>query len=218
ATLAHTYEVEYLKRRALIHLSSAYSTTLVDASTTGALDRSSWSSPRSLAQSLNEIQLVRAVDSALWILLLAFYNFSFDLAKELLSSRSHTGYHSLQRNLSIQDQGDFFLGHQIQMTSAAADVMRFLSHPVDIEGCMSSARCSHERLQRLQAIERNRIPFSPDPLDIWDERDWESLEESDLCPTCIAVFKKTHQDARQALWAGLPEMYGLSSWKDLEEV
>ncbi|KAJ7684276.1 hypothetical protein DFH06DRAFT_1155176 [Mycena polygramma] len=223
--LSHKYGVEYLQRRALIHLSSAYPTTLVDAdapstapSTAEALKRSSWSSPRSLAHSLHVIQLVRAVDSALWILPLVFYNLSVDLAKELLSSRSHTSYHSLQRNLSIQDQGDFFLGHHIQMTSAAADVMRFLSHPVDIEGCTSSARCSQER---LQAIERNRPAmqeYPSLPLDVWDEEDWDSLEESDLCPACIAVLKKTHQDARQAFWDGLPKIYGLPSWKDLEEM
>ena len=39
-----------------------------------------------------------------------------------------------------------------------------------------------------------------------------------LCPRCLAVLKQKHEEARQAFWDELPQMYGLPPWNELEQM
>jgi hypothetical protein len=41
------------------------------------------------------------------------------------------------------------------------------------------------------------------------------LEVCSTCSTCLTALKKKHQDARQAFWDKLPEIYGLPDWDEL---
>jgi hypothetical protein len=58
--------------------------------------------------------------------------------------------------------------------------------------------------------------FASAPLDVWVIADWRLLEN--LCPACLAVLQQTHEDARQAFWDKLPEIYGLPEWEELERL
>ncbi|KAJ7435943.1 hypothetical protein FB451DRAFT_1153424 [Mycena latifolia] len=231
--LSHKYEVDYLRRRALIHLSSRYRTTLSEwdsglnsysyscSSDLSPLRLISWMWPDDDTFQICVIQLAREVD-ALWLLPTAFYDLSSSfnnawhgggLGREIFHSAVYNG---TPTSLSVQDQDCFLQGHTIQTRATTRDIVKFLFYPPDIEGCTSSA-CSGNRLNRLRVEWDDLHDNSPPPLDVWVEDDWESLEE-DVCRTCIAVLRRTHAEARQAFWDALPEMYGLPPWEELKKM
>ncbi|KAJ7932793.1 hypothetical protein B0H13DRAFT_1701192 [Mycena leptocephala] len=222
--LSHKYEVDYLRRRALIHLSSAYRTKLseYDAALYDESDPRhppsevrSWICPGNDIDRITTIQLAHEVDTP-WILPIAFYALS--------SSHSELGrhiFHGIVKNgvsacLTDKDQQILAEGHGIQITSTVADIVRFLYHPLDIEGCTSSKTCI---FKRLQAMENNRANFRVNaalPLEVWGEEEWTGL--ANLCPACLTVLKQVHQEARQAFWDRLPSMYELPEWEELERL
>ncbi|KAJ7119085.1 hypothetical protein C8R44DRAFT_625218 [Mycena epipterygia] len=225
--LGHKYDVDYLRRHALIHLSSGYRTTLSERDSCdyvgdplpkrSASDIMSWPGPDSDVAHMCTIQLAREID-ALWVLPLAFYALS--AAFSTIGSGIFQGvtYNGLPVSLSIQDQQTFLIGHTSQMTSTNADILRFLFWPLsaDIVGCTSSTQCSAERLGVFESI-RELIRDNPSvPLDIWLSTNWKKLRN--VCPACLAVLKRTHKDARRAFWDRLPTMYGLPPWDELEKM
>ncbi|KAJ7637223.1 hypothetical protein B0H17DRAFT_961266 [Mycena rosella] len=228
--LSHKYEVDYLRRRALIHLSSRYRTTLAEfdsrvcSSPDSAPSKAmSWPWPDVPTFTLCVIQLAREVD-ALWVLPLAFYDLSTGcnmpkdspkprIGREIFHGAVHNG---LPTSLSAQDQDSFLQGHTIHTRAAAGDIMRFLSHPQDIEGCTSPVRCLAVRLEALEKHRADVAALSHIPLRVWGPDNWKKLE--DVCPACLAGLKSTHAKAREAFWDDLPNMYGLPSWKELRQM
>ncbi|KAJ7142088.1 hypothetical protein C8R43DRAFT_1109255 [Mycena crocata] len=222
--LSHKYGVDFLRRRALVHFSSAYTTLLsewdvlpVDSAAPPLPPLTSWQNPSNPAFNLHFIQLSREVD-ALWLLPLGFYRLSAALSYSALGRDIFHGaiYNDIPASLSIQDQDTFLKRHIIQCSSTTADIMRFLSHPVEIEGCTSSTLCL---VKRLRAVESSRemLRANPSiPLDVWDSGDWETL--TDLCPICFRVLEKAHKHARVEFWDTLPEMYDLPPWEELEKM
>ncbi|KAJ6449170.1 hypothetical protein DFH09DRAFT_1386122 [Mycena vulgaris] len=84
--LSHKYGVDYLRRRALVHLSSGYRTTLAEwdsskydeeATSRLASQVRTWPTPYDAAHRISVIQLAREVDVP-WILPTAFYRLSCD--------------------------------------------------------------------------------------------------------------------------------------------
>ncbi|KAJ7119164.1 hypothetical protein C8R44DRAFT_673506 [Mycena epipterygia] len=226
--LSNKYEVDSLRRRALVHLSSGYRTTLVEADSARYDDDDpnpnrppseieSWPTPESLTSRLCVIQLAREVD-ALWVLPLAFYNLAAILPRIGSDIFHGAVYNGVPVSLSLQDQKSFLFGHDFQLRSTNADIMGFLTYPHsdDIKGCESPTRCTAER---FIAIDRSREMISAGqaiPLDAWRSEDWDMLDE--LCPACLTVLKETYQYARQIFWGNLPETYGLPPWKELENL
>ena len=45
--------------------------------------------------------------------------------------------------------------------------------------------------------------------------DWDKLK---VCAACQSSMKGAHHDAKESLWDGLPEMFGLPEWSDLEKM
>ncbi|KAJ7119180.1 hypothetical protein C8R44DRAFT_625570 [Mycena epipterygia] len=225
--LSHKYGVDYLRRRALVHLSSGYRTMLSewDSSTykmnpspgRSASDITTWFWPTNVAYNMSVINLAREVD-ALWVLPIAFYRISASFS-EVDSDVFHgTVYNGAPTSLSLQDQKMILIGHRGQSASTNADILRFLSYPrsANIQGCELPTHCDGERLAAIESS-REMIRDCPSiPLDIWVTADWNELRE--LCPACLAVLKDTHQKARQAFWDKLPEMYGLPPWEELEKM
>ncbi|KAJ7490872.1 hypothetical protein FB451DRAFT_1124434 [Mycena latifolia] len=225
--LSHKYEVDYLRRRALIHLSSQYRTTLSEwdsglnsysysrSSDLSPLRLISWMWPDDDAFQICVIQLAREVD-ALWLLPTAFYDLSSSYDQHGRKIFHGVVYNGTPTSLCVQDQDSLLQGHAIQTRATTRDIMKFLFYPPDIEGCTSSA-CSGNRLNRLRVEWDDLHDHCLPPLDVWVEDDWESLEE-DVCRTCITEMKRTHAEARQAFWDALPEMYGLPPWEELKKM
>ncbi|KAF7353910.1 hypothetical protein MVEN_01077100 [Mycena venus] len=190
--LSHKYGVDYLHRRAL-----------------------SWQVPEDQIYTVCAIQLAREVDAPR-ILPRAFYTLGEYFNELGIALFNGAVYRGVETRLSVQDQKSFSKGLAIQSTTAAVDILRFLSHPLDIPGCDDPGHCHSTR---LQAVDWSRTfirdyPFSV--LYIWASEDWGLLEY--LCTTCLEALRKTHQDARQAFWDKLPEMYDLPPWTELEQM
>ncbi|KAF7353921.1 BTB domain-containing protein [Mycena venus] len=225
--LSHKYGVDYLRRRALVHLSSAYQTTLSecddssyygdesDPSCPASLIRS-WEWPDDPAYYLVSVHLAREVDAP-WILPYAFYCLASAYPRKLGVAVYHGAvYNGVSITLSMQDQQTLVLGHTKQNASSAVDILRFLSYPPKLKGCASPEKCFSERLQAMENNRENLRLSCGHPLGLWDDDEWEWLEN--LCPACLAALKKTHENARQAFWDELPEIYALPSWEELENL
>ncbi|KAJ7753403.1 hypothetical protein DFH07DRAFT_941300 [Mycena maculata] len=222
--LSHKYGVDYLRRRALIHLSSAYRTKLSESDTStynennpnrGALEIISWPWPEGPSYNVYAIQIAREI-GALWIIPSAFYDLSGAFRRIGRGVFHGASYRGIPTSLSAHDEESFFNGHNIQSQSTATDIMAFLSDPPVIDGCPSPKECAFLRLQVISDA-REMIRANPSiPLDVWIADDWEKLR--DLCPTCLAALQTAHQAARQVFWDKLPEIYGLPSWEELEQM
>ncbi|KAJ7490865.1 hypothetical protein FB451DRAFT_1124420 [Mycena latifolia] len=225
--LSHKYEVDYLRRRALVHLSSAYRTTLsewdssLDFGGNTNLTRGrtsdvvSCSFPIGIAAKISVVQLAREVE-ALWVLPLAFYLLSFsfrDIGRALLEENV---YQDRPTALCPQDRASLLSGYQIQLNSSTADILRFLSHPLEIEGCLTPTQCATRRLAAVESSREMIREYPSAPINIWNEDDWELLDN--VCPACLAMLQQTHKDARQAFWNKLPGIYDLPPWEELEKM
>ncbi|KAJ7494296.1 hypothetical protein B0H11DRAFT_2004040 [Mycena galericulata] len=209
--LSHKYEVEYLRRRALVHLSSRYRTTLSEwdgitytmgDNSTPTQFETSWDLTEDLTERIFIIQLAREVD-AIWILPHAFLSLSGRFT-EIGRTIFHGGvYDGIPTNLSAEDQESFLKGHNIQSQSTTMNILRFLYHPLDIEGCTTPIECLRERLAAIERV-RPTVMINPSiPIEIWEMEEWEMVEDV---------------SARQEFWNGLPELYGLPPWDELEKL
>jgi hypothetical protein len=161
------------------------------------------------------IQLAREIDAP-WILPGAFYGLAVhygELGKAIFDGAVYNG---VPANLSAQDKDSFAKGHNIQIASTVADILRFLFHPLEIEGCTSSKKCFSVRLKAMESHREDLRSYASASLHVWGQADWRLLKN--LCPACLAVLKQTHEDARQAFWDKLPEIYGLPEWEELERL
>lgn len=217
--LSHKYGVDYLRRRALIHLSSRHPTTLSDWEAMIAAPRSmSWERPEIHSYTIFLLQLVREVDAP-WIIPYAFYVLCYSFEAHLGTGIFYgTIYKDVPVSLAIKDQESFLRGYYVQKESAKSDILRFLFSPARILGCTDVARCIQVRLAAFDAVcQKHSGPgASTIPLHFWPTKHWTLVDK--VCSTCRAYLKKTHQDACQAFWDKLPEIYGLPPWGELEKM
>ncbi|KAF8209360.1 hypothetical protein K438DRAFT_1753712 [Mycena galopus ATCC 62051] len=218
--LSHKYGVDHLLRTALVHFSSQYPTKLshVNGIRDGDIQvselgwKSSWKFPFGPASRIRVIPLARQVEAP-WILPLAFYALSH-FFQQVGAAIFNIGD---ETSLPVEDQISFLKGQDNQTRSTIFDTLRFLWYPRKITGCEQPLQCY---TRRLDAMEIARIYFTAGSslaLHIWDEAEWaQSLRR--LCPVCLTVLKRTHEDARWAFWDKLPEMYNLPSWAELEQM
>ncbi|KAJ6500845.1 hypothetical protein C8R45DRAFT_979321 [Mycena sanguinolenta] len=230
--LSHKYEVNYLRRRALVHLSSGFPADLPEVDRLGADTlRPSWGITSTLPLTadippppdlwISIIQLAREVD-ALWILPDAFYQLAnvCSSGRDILASIKPAVFNRRSAQLSEADQTGFMNGYCAQINIGASDVMRFLHEPSLIEGCLCPENCMSIRLDAIDMVRHNRTfpKYKADPLMLWCEADDDWSRVSDSCDICIEAMKRTHRDARQAFWDQLPQMYGLPAWDELKKM
>ncbi|KAJ7640108.1 hypothetical protein DFH06DRAFT_1216614 [Mycena polygramma] len=209
--LSDKYEVQHLRRRALVHLSSQFPTKLEDwdlLSSTSAWMRRSWDLDDEPGTLIQLIKLSRE-SRAPWILPTVLYH----LGNTVGNDETHlpTILHGEQR-LDNADQVSFLIGYGIQR-NADRDVTRFLYDPTTIPGCSSRTQCMESRFHALTDVADDCNVNPTIPLSIWAEGDW-----GRLCTVCLRALRKSHRGARQDLWARIPHMYGLASWEELEEL
>jgi hypothetical protein len=210
--------VDYLRRRALIHLSSRYPTKLSTLDRiffpTGIQDlKPSWKIPPDPTFRICVILLAREVE-ATWILPWAFYGLSANFDK--IGAAIFTGNVGNPLWLPVDDQASFLKGHNWQTTSTAADAPRFLWHPLNIPGCEDPSGCHTQRLNAMEAAREGLEYGSSIFFDIWREEEWDYLQG--VCPTCLRALRNTHTATRRAFFDKLPEMYNLPSWAQLEQL
>ncbi|KAK7020331.1 hypothetical protein R3P38DRAFT_2967546 [Favolaschia claudopus] len=222
--LGNKYGVDYLRARALNHLSSGYPTTLSGFDllnhyrpdiTASALEEQSWESPSDATFTLRAIQLARVVDAP-WILPAAFYALSSNFNRVGLVAFHGVLYNGVEIKLTMQEQRSFLQGYNVQRNGTVADALRFLFDPENIPGCKHPPQCVVERWKGLEYIREFIRSHPADPLLTWEWSDWKQLHG--MCSKCLKTLKEIHQDARQTFWNQLPETYGLPSWDVLEQM
>ncbi|KAJ7759991.1 hypothetical protein B0H16DRAFT_1313090 [Mycena metata] len=206
--MSHKYQVDVLRRRALLHLSSQHPMTLDDWDATGK------NSMRAHGEFLLEVILLARQTSALWILPVAFYNASTRLDIEILI----TGLDG--RSLETTDVIACVQGLRYLDTTATSNILDFLT-PRAIPGCVLPVACAQKRGAKRSEVEAWRV-YEPQedtnpiaPLDMWEQSDYHGV---DVCGVCRSYIESFHRSARQSLWSRLPEIFGLPPWAELEQL
>ncbi|KAJ7142086.1 hypothetical protein C8R43DRAFT_1016273 [Mycena crocata] len=210
--LGQKYQVDYLRSRALIHLTSRYPMSL------SAFDQFAWQENDRIPLDCRicVMQLCRELDCP-WILPFAFYYFAIHfldvsevIFEEILYRGNPTG-------LSERDQHLFLVGHHRQSHKTVSRILQFFLDPLAVDGCTSPAQCISGRIDAYTSALKVMETDPNSPLDFWNQYDWISLESAHtICPACLESLKISHQGARQKLWDEIPGIYGLPSWSELE--
>ncbi|KAJ7174913.1 hypothetical protein C8R46DRAFT_945816 [Mycena filopes] len=205
--LSTKYEVDYLRRRAVVHLCSMFPTTLVDwdlrqtlrhRSDTPLWKVPSWQFSAEIPDVVALISLARQARVS-WILPCVFY----DLAVGDWDS-------SLALSLSNDEQEVFINGYLLQRDAGWLTI-QFLSDHAAMQMCTAPATCS--RVKSAALLNAECVDFPAMPLTIWEEGDWEYVAE--VCANCLVCLRHAHQKARQDFWDRLPSLYGLRTWQEL---
>ncbi|KAJ7652785.1 hypothetical protein DFH06DRAFT_1093814 [Mycena polygramma] len=209
--MSHKYEVDGLRKRALVHLSTRHPMTLWEWESSNSSLSWNVEAASSVCTHLEIILLARQI-SAPWILPVAFYNACMYLNPEAIIRGNG------RLELSVADKVTVIAGVRELETTAASSILRFLETSSEDAGCHSPEACdSYRRTTRASAelwrtyeVENTILPF-----ELWEENDWDKLNE--CCTTCQSSMRVAHTQAKQALWDRLPQIFGLPDWKTLEE-
>lgn len=197
------YDVQYLKRRALLHLNSTFPTTLIG-----------W-------KSREEIRTIPPVDNTPFVAFQIARNFDLDwlIPSILYCISSHPIEKTLDYALFAGEEISFkwpdkricIMGRQkLLMTQLqnAVQITRTANHQVD--GCTGST-C---------AITRSRCAETLSSWDVVGFLDYleDNVNVKEFCPACQTAFKETYTQATQQMWNDLPSMFSLPSWQDLEQI
>ncbi|KAK7064947.1 BTB domain-containing protein [Favolaschia claudopus] len=206
--MSHKYEVDSLRKRALVHICAAYPTTL------GEYDRLIASQIKPIwtrsPEEVDSFVLLARELSFDWILPVAFYQIC-----EIVPES-----HMLSGPYELKDKVRLVTACRILEGSATSNFLQFLwPGEGNVSGCSSPARCREAKFHARQLAEeyRERIPnaFPALPLRIWEVRDWVHVA---VCQTCLAFMKREHQLAKQNFWDNLPAMFDLPEWSELEKI
>ncbi|KAF7364232.1 hypothetical protein MSAN_01082800 [Mycena sanguinolenta] len=215
--LSHKYGVDYLRRRALVHLSSRFPTTLseCDALETNTAPFATWKRPKNGSHRIFLMSLFREVD-AIWFLPYTFYLLGSNFGR-LGSDIFHGAvYNDTTVGLSREDQDSFLRGYFIQRDSLRNEILRFLWSTDKIQDCTNTAECLQIRLNAFKlTCTSDWAAIANAPLHAFKEK-W--IKDSGMCPSCLAYCMKAHHDACQAFWDKLPKIYGLPRWEQLEKM
>ncbi|KAJ7612183.1 hypothetical protein FB45DRAFT_843484 [Roridomyces roridus] len=210
--LSNKYDVDYLRRRALIHLSSSFPTVLSDYD--NKWERMSMSDLffERPGASVLAIQIAREVH-ALWILPSAFYFMAETDESLIQSTLSIAAYKGHAACLSAHDQM-LFMKSNLQLSRETHHLLRFLYSPDVIPGCTGGEVCRRARMHALAAIQEEAYEHNTDldPMDVFDPNKLEA------CKICCEFSTQANQEGRQSIWEKLPKMCGLPSWKELEKM
>ncbi|KAJ7814553.1 hypothetical protein B0H14DRAFT_2522183 [Mycena olivaceomarginata] len=216
------YEVEYLRRRALVHLSYDFPTTLTALDAASAKEsatnfREIWIESILASACVAVIQLARQVN-ALWLLPIAFYelatrdNATIQIVLHCSTSNNHPA------RLSGDDQ-ILFLTSSMLIGHLEHEALGFLHSMENSAECSRGTRCEAARLKAIaKAHLLITMVTSPIPLGICSVPGvWGDLSKG-CCVKCYNCLKEAHAIARQKIWDELPGICGLPPWPELEKM
>ncbi|KAJ6500867.1 hypothetical protein C8R45DRAFT_863706 [Mycena sanguinolenta] len=214
ARLSHKYSVDYLLRRALVHLSYEFPTT-PSLFTEGSQLRSTMYDQGTTAAYVAVVQLARQVN-ALWILPAAFYQLASadkQTIQKVLQCESVFNNHAARLG---DDDRILFLTSSVLLSGLEHKAMSFL-HSTD--KCTSSKKCNTARLSALTRVQ-NSIEEGPSPNPLNLCRDQEALDilSKGCCAPCYQYLIAARDEARKAIWDKIPGICGLPPWAELEKM
>ncbi|KAJ6567020.1 hypothetical protein B0H19DRAFT_1374356 [Mycena capillaripes] len=214
--LSNKYGVDYLLRRALVHFSSNYPTTLsaIDAVfNTSSVSVDDDHPPSSVVAA---IRIAREVD-ALWILPAAFYYLAATDEPTIQKILNCIAFGDCPASLSAADQ-IVFLKSSMQISLQGNHLVRFLHTPNTNPGCQRPHLCTRTRLDLLITAQDSITgSYSANPLAIFTDA-MQGVLANGTCRVCYDICQQMHDGARQAIWDKLPEFCGLPPWAELEKM
>ncbi|KAF8202627.1 hypothetical protein K438DRAFT_1965118 [Mycena galopus ATCC 62051] len=198
--LSTKYDVEYLRKRALLHLLAALPRTVEEYD----------SLARPFAYHDHEFSvliLVHDLDLR-WALPTALYLASCESVETIIDGTSIDGCEihlpqSLQRTLLI--------GRSTLMVSQNFEIFGCI-RSLPCAKCLGQSRCQ-DSCRRISGAGAGVSQV--DPLGIMDPTMWSAFDAL-LCKPCVLEARAQLQIARQKIWDGLPAVFNLEPWDKLE--
>ncbi|KAJ7153887.1 hypothetical protein C8R43DRAFT_1126562 [Mycena crocata] len=207
--LSTKYDVDYLRRRCLRHLSDIYPTSLKDWDLLGySRDIINFRAPPKVYPVFQILDLLKEVHAA-WLIPAIMYLGCSNPIQRIVDGVELGGTPEM-----TPEKRAILIAYPEQAV-AVESVLRFLKQR--FPECQTPAKCNTELLQLAQFVAENwaKCHF---PLEIWEECDWEQVA-GDLCAACIGQCRKTHASARQAFWDRMPAIFGVEySWVEMEKM
>ncbi|KAJ7090733.1 hypothetical protein B0H15DRAFT_244146 [Mycena belliarum] len=202
--LSDKYDIQYLQRRALNHLSTGfYYSTVHDYRTYVQESRDHVSYPSALSF-CSVVDAATAV-GALWLLPVAYYKGS-SFGRDALLAATQSGVpETIVQKLILANAG------LASMTLGACDFLCSRSGAA----CQTHDTCDSGRYGIL-----SRVVLAVNsvtrllPLDRFGEKSWGLLRQR-ICASCCAAAQERRTCSLEALWDRLPSMYGLPPWPEL---
>ncbi|KAJ6460070.1 hypothetical protein C8R47DRAFT_1027932 [Mycena vitilis] len=205
--MSHKYEVDAMRKRALLHISSFHPTTLDEY--LALADKSApWFEELDDGLSFTPLIVLARELSLDWIIPATFYRTCEWTAEELI----------VYGQISKEDQVRLTIGCRMLEATGVTKILDFLWPDNDPE-CDDPDGCDRSRFSCRRMAEGRR-PRENDaqarvPLSAWRASDWKRLK---VCDVCMSNMKEKHQRALQSFWDELPSIFRLPPWSELEKL
>ena len=199
--LSTKYQVPHLRRRAILHLITAYPTSLQAWD-----DRNSKRTiPATPYVPFAVLELARLTDVEA-ILPAAMYCCCTTSIKDIFDGVPWGGS---QLDMTWADKRTCIIGRQELLSAKQNTISAFLK-PGNVPMCQAHDACN---TGRLKTVFTNTDDEYCDPL--WDRFDWDKFSQV-VCPACLSASKSSYEQARKELWNNLPSIFNLRNWTELE--
>ncbi|KAJ7633425.1 hypothetical protein DFH06DRAFT_1004367 [Mycena polygramma] len=203
--LSTKYNVDFLRRRALAHISSLYPTTLQE-----------WDQRKDTAMEVFNARpfavLLLAKETGHQALLPACMYLcadSVDINDILDGLTSIDGKHL---ELDWPDKRSCIRGRQNLLLALRAEVFAFLTGSLTIHNCTSVQRCDSAKLRWLQSLEASLGNGCPGIFSI--KFPWPSFRKA-VCENCYCASYANSNQQRQLIWDKLPSYFDMPPWEEL---
>ncbi|KAF7311231.1 hypothetical protein MKEN_01024700 [Mycena kentingensis (nom. inval.)] len=233
--LATKFQVKELRKRALIHLSAPFRTSLRQHETRVSCFREEdrdlvWSESPRFSRIVNWewsgppkklicIAALAREAEALWILPVVFYHLTqlaLELGADLYSPSVECD--GIAAGLSAADARNISWATW-KLVDAATTISDTLRDGVPAERCATPDYCLIRRTEMAGTLlaRKEFIQSFSDPLGRWYPHNWDSwCFDNDVCAPCRRVITEKTEKIKAECWDRLPEIYNLPAWEDLE--
>ncbi|KAJ7134067.1 hypothetical protein C8R43DRAFT_1022342 [Mycena crocata] len=200
--LSHKYDVNYLHKRALLHLETTFPADFIEFSER-RLNKLGYSAYH-LEHDLAAIPVLHEV-GATWLLPVAYYSVGTYGARYIMGSGK--AWDSLPIEMKLVCT--VLEAHHLH---ASSRVNAFLGQGSE---CPTAELCTSKKDVYMRNFWATPVDaYGLDPLDLW--HDWRALE-GNLCNECIVAARQRHAAAEAAVWDQLPAHCELEGWDVLKE-
>ncbi|KAJ7605687.1 hypothetical protein DFH06DRAFT_256446 [Mycena polygramma] len=200
--LSRKYDVEYLRRRALLHLSAALPRSLAEFDSCNPLF------PFGSRESVFSLLLLVHNLGLTWALPMVLYYASCFDVEDITDGVVFDGTR-VHLPAALQRLG--LVGRSKLTMIQNHDSYRFLRY-LPCEGCLSRDEC-RDRVRLF--LDRVTGLLIVDPLSLFNDGSWASFHL--ICTACSLAAQPEHKATRQRVWDELPAVFGLESWETLEK-